>query len=63
MSILPSRFWDAWDSYVEWSIDLGLTGLDILSFTEAFIQPVPPEMLTNTMFEGEQADIGLIFMI
>ena len=63
MGLLPPSFWNAWDSYVEWSLDLGLPGLAILSFTEAFIQPVPPEAITLTMFADAQGDIGLIFMI
>ena len=45
MGLLPPSFWNAWDSYIEWSLDLGLPGLAILSFTEAFIQPVPPEAI------------------
>ncbi len=63
MGLLPSGFWDTWDAYVEWSIDLGLPGLAILSFTEAFIQPVPHEALTLTMFADAQGDIGSIFLI
>ena len=61
--ILPTGFWDAWDAYLGWADSLGLPGLAILSFTEAFIQPIPPEMLTIPMFEGAQGDIGMIFII
>ena len=42
MGLLPSGFWSAMDSFVEWAADLGLPGLAILSFTEAIFQPVPP---------------------
>ncbi|MCS5534498.1 MAG: hypothetical protein NZ802_01450, partial [Candidatus Poseidoniales archaeon] len=50
MGLLPSGFWSTVDSFVQWSADLGLPGLAILSFTEAFAQPVPPEALTLPMF-------------
>ncbi|MEE2758568.1 MAG: VTT domain-containing protein [Candidatus Thermoplasmatota archaeon] len=63
MGLLPSRFWDAWDSYVQWSLDLGLPGLGILSFTEAIIQPIPPEALTLPMFIEAQGNPLAIFLI
>ena len=63
MGLLPSRFWEAWDSYVQWSLDLGLPGLGILSFTEAFIQPIPPEALTLPMYIDAQGNPGMIFLI
>ena len=63
MGLLPSRFWDAWDTYVQWSLDLGLPGLGILSFTEAFIQPIPPEALTLPMFIDAQGNPLAIFLI
>ena len=50
MGLLPSGFWSAVDSFVEWAADLGLPGLAILSFTEAFFQPVPPEALTSVSY-------------
>ncbi len=63
MSLLPSGFWDRWDSYVQWALDLGLPGLGILSFTEAVIQPIPPEALTFPMFLDAQGDPLAIFLI
>tara|TARA_Y100000758_G_C15923943_1_gene376165 strand:- start:25 stop:663 length:639 start_codon:yes stop_codon:yes gene_type:complete len=63
MGLLPSGFWSAVDSFVQWSSDLGLPGLAILSFTEAFIQPVPPEALTLPMFIAEQGNPLMIFLI
>ena len=63
MGLLPSGFWEAWDSYVQWSLDLGLPGLGILSFTEAFIQPIPPEALTLPMFIDAQGDPWALFLI
>ena len=63
MGLLPSGFWSAVDSFVEWAADLGLPGLAILSFTEAFIQPVPPEALTLPMFIAEQGNPLMIFLI
>ena len=63
MSMLPSEFWEAWDSYVQWALDLGLPGLGILSFTEAVIQPIPPEALTFPMFLDAQGDPLTIFLI
>ncbi len=63
MGLLPSGFWEAWDSYVQWSLDLGLPGLGILSFTEAFIQPIPPEALTLPMFIDAQGDPWTLFLI
>lgn len=61
--MLPSGFWEAWDSYVQWALDLGLPGLGILSFTEAVIQPIPPEALTFPMFLDAQGDPLTIFLI
>ena len=61
--MLPSGFWDTWDSYVQWALDLGLPGLGILSFTEAVIQPIPPEALTFPMFLDAQGDPLTIFLI
>ena len=63
MGLLPSGFWSAIDSFVEWAADLGLPGLAILSFTEAFFQPVPPEALTLPMFIAEQGNPMMIFLI
>ena len=63
MGLLPSGFWSTMDSFVQWSADLGLPGLAILSFTEAFIQPVPPEALTLPMFIAEQGNPLMIFLI
>ena len=63
MGLLPSGFWEAWDTYVQWSLDLGLPGLGILSFTEAVIQPIPPEALTLPMFIDAQGDPLAIFLI
>ncbi len=63
MGLLPSGFWSAVDSFVQWSADLGLPGLAILSFTEAFVQPVPPEALTLPMFIAEQGNPLMIFLI
>ena len=63
MGLLPSSFWSAVDSFVEWAADLGLPGLAILSFTEAIAQPVPPEALTLPMFIAEQGNPLMIFMI
>ena len=63
MGLLPARFWDVWDSYIEWSLDIGLPGLAVLSFTEAFIQPVPPEALTLPMFGDAQGNASMIFLI
>ena len=61
--MLPSGFWDVWDSYVQWALNLGLPGLGILSFTEAIIQPIPPEALTFPMFLDAQDDPLTIFLI
>jgi membrane protein YqaA with SNARE-associated domain len=63
MGLLPTGFWSAVDSFVQWSTDLGLPGLAILSFTEAFVQPVPPEALTLPMFIAEQGNPMMIFLI
>ena len=66
MGLLPGQFWDTWDSYIEWSLDLGLPGLGILSFTEAVIQPIPPEALTLPMYlqaQGEPMKLFLIWLI
>jgi len=63
MGLLPSGFWGAVDSFVGWASDLGLPGLAILSFTEAFIQPVPPEALTLPMYIAEQGNPVMIFLI
>ena len=63
MGLLPSSFWEAWDAYVQWSLDIGLPGLGILSFTEAFIQPIPPEALTLPMLIDAQGDPLAIFLI
>jgi len=63
MGLLPSGFWGAVDSFVGWASDLGLPGLAILSFTEAFIQPVPPEALTLPMYIVEQNNPMMIFLI
>jgi len=63
MGLLPSGFWEIWDSYVQWSLDLGLPGLGILSFTEAFVQPIPPEALTLPMFIDASGNPGAIFLI
>ena len=63
MGLLPSSFWDTWDAYVQWSLDIGLPGLGILSFTEAFIQPIPPEALTLPMLIDAQGDPWAIFLI
>tara|TARA_Y100001934_G_C12316505_1_gene757758 strand:- start:83 stop:694 length:612 start_codon:yes stop_codon:yes gene_type:complete len=66
MGLLPSSFWEAWDAYVQWSLDIGLPGLGILSFTEAFIQPIPPEALTLPMLIDAQGDplaIALIWSV
>ena len=63
MGLLPSGFWSTIDSFVEWAADLGLPGLAILSFTEAFFQPVPPEALTLPMFIAEQGNPMMIFLI
>ena len=63
MGLLPSSFWSAVDSFVEWAADLGLPGLAILSFTEAIAQPVPPAALTLPMFMAEQGNPAMIFLI
>ena len=63
MGLLPGAFWEAWDSYVQWSLDLGLPGLGILTFTEAFIQPIPPEALTLPRFIDAQGDPWALFLI
>ena len=63
MGLLPSSFWEIWDAYVQWSLDIGLPGLGILSFTEAFIQPIPPEALTLPMLIDAQGDPWAIFLI
>lgn len=66
MGLLPGQFWDAWDSYIEWSLDLGLPGLGILSFTEAVLQPIPPEALTLPMYldaQGQPMEIFLIWLV
>ena len=66
MGLLPGQFWDTWDSYIEWSLDLGLPGLGILSFTEAVIQPIPPEALTLPMYleaQGQPIELFLIWLI
>ena len=63
MGLLPPDFWSRIDTFVEWAADLGLPGLAILSFTEAIIQPVPPEALTLPMFIAEQGNPGMIFLI
>jgi len=63
MGLLPSSFWETWDAYVQWSLDIGLPGLGILSFTEAFIQPIPPEALTLPMLIDAQGDPWAIFLI
>jgi|TARA_B100001093_G_scaffold505935_1_gene564054 undecaprenyl-diphosphatase len=63
MGLLPDQFWDTWDSYIEWSLDLGLPGLGILSFTEAVLQPIPPEALTLPMFLDAQGQPMAIFLI
>tara|TARA_B100000927_G_scaffold82675_1_gene66251 strand:- start:701 stop:1303 length:603 start_codon:yes stop_codon:yes gene_type:complete len=61
--MLPSEFWTIWDSYVQWALNLGLPGLGILSFSEAVIQPIPPEALTFPMFLDAQGDPPTIFLI
>ena len=63
MGLLPSGFWSAMDSFVQWAADLGLPGLAILSFTEAFVQPVPPEALTLPMSIAEQGNPLMILLI
>jgi membrane protein YqaA with SNARE-associated domain len=63
MGLLPASFWTAWDAVVIWAIDLGLPGLAVLSFTEAFVQPIPPEALTLPMFNAAQGDPLMIFLI
>ena len=45
---------------------MGLPGLGILSFTEAVIQPIPPEALTLPMYleaQGEPMELFLIWLI
>ena len=63
MGVLPSGVWSAIDSFVQWTSDLGLPGLAILSFTEAVIQPVPPEVLTLPMYITADGNLPLIFAI
>ena len=50
-------------TYIEWSLDLGLPGLGILSFTEAVIQPIPPEALTLPMYIEAQGQPIELFLI
>ena len=63
MGVLPSGFWSTVDSFVQWTSDLGLPGLAILTFTEAVIQPVPPEVLTLPMYISASGNLPLIIAI
>ena len=63
MGLLPPSFWSSIDSFVNWADSLGLPGLAILSFTESFIQPIPPEVLTLPMFIANQGNPVMIFLI
>jgi membrane protein YqaA with SNARE-associated domain len=63
MGLLPASFWSAMNAFVNWAEGLGLIGLGILTFTEAIIQPIPPEALTLPMFIAAQGSPHMIFLI
>ena len=47
-------------SALEWFSEMGLAGLGLLSFTEAFLQPVPPDALVIPMAAATSDPIRLI---
>ena len=58
-------FWDTWtDPALAWFADNGLVGLGLLTFTESFIQPIPPDPLILLMAgASEPPRLLLIFLI
>jgi undecaprenyl-diphosphatase len=63
MGLLPAWFWQWWDTIVIWAASLGLVGLATVSFTEAIIQPVPPDPILLSMVSEANGDIPVIFVI
>ena len=45
-------------SLVDWLDSLGLIGLGLLTFTEAIIQPIPPETILIPMALNETTYLG-----
>jgi len=59
-------FWTVWtDPALAWFADNGLVGLGLLTFTEAFIQPIPPDLLVLPMAASanDPARLTLIFLV
>ena len=59
-------FWTVWtDPTLAWFADNGLVGLGLLTFTEAFIQPIPPDLLVLPMAASanDPARLTLIFLV
>jgi len=59
-------FWNVWtDPALAWFADNGLIGLGLLTFTEAFIQPIPPDLLVLPMAASanDPARLTLIFLV
>ncbi len=59
-------FWSVWtDPALAWFADNGLVGLGLLTFTEAFIQPIPPDLLVLPMAaaSNDPSRLMLIFLV
>lgn len=54
-----------WDAATDWFAEIGLTGLALMSFTEAFIQPIPPDALVIPMAASTSDPVRLasIFLV
>lgn len=53
------------DQIIGWFAGIGLVGLGLMSFTEAFIQPIPPDALVIPMIleKSEPTELILIFLV
>ncbi len=53
------------DQIIGWFAGIGLVGLGLMSFTEAFIQPIPPDALVIPMVleKSESIDLIAIFLV
>ena len=53
------------DQIIGWFAGIGLVGLGLMSFTEAFIQPIPPDALVIPMIleKSESIDLIAIFLV
>lgn len=49
-----------WDGITDWFAGIGLAGLGLMSFTEAFIQPIPPDALVIPMAASNTDPTGLV---